>query len=791
MAVQNRPVHLRRRGCANWDDELGCSCIRPPATATEHASPPVPAAAVATEHVSPPSVPAAAPMPTVGTASNVLRHKIRRNCPNWDAELGCLCEAAPSSEPGGSAADGSRAVFIATTTVTHEPQSSTVPTPPPQQGVQPTQQRLPTPPSTQIVRTAFKSPPPPPPAVFPRKPGGSADCHGVVETDGASTINAVLGKESAESTVGAAQYEVGMPLVQATVAERCERSNVALPPPTPNAATSNDGQSDCRNNSSSAPSVLPSEAKQENASLTGGPQIEGLEVEQKKASRDGLSASNSATKVGINDDCRIHHSTAVEACKDAAACSSGSDVAAQKGEMSKSFTAAAAAAAAAWARGAVAAAGARTASSRAAVAAPEACSTSETLTEPRSLVASTVPTASIPTAEATVGPVVPAVVGVQQMPSDVAQADTSVSSAASVVSTVPATSVPFAESVGQCAPVAPVTLADASAPVLQESSAAMEAEVEEPPNKKQRSRSRRRRSERPAVKEASRAQTGLRIVSDLASPDVGWKYPVSDEARRCFVGHLPRALDEVAAKRLMDAALGSPLWCRLEGNSGPVARQTLWTVREPCSCIYRYGGLQVQPGEFPPWVDEAMQICMPLCGLTDKDFWPDSCNLNLYEDGRDSLAWHADDEPLFTVPGKQSDCLIISLSLGANRNFCLKSRSSPRDEFTVRLGAGDLCTMEGLTQKHYVHCVPRDYGRNTGPRVNMTWRWIRQHSPPCIMAEQGDEETATTGGDGRFPRQGRKSERSYGQKGGERRPKRSAHDRSYPEDPSHRHKRWR
>ena len=57
-----------------------------------------------------------------------------------------------------------------------------------------------------------------------------------------------------------------------------------------------------------------------------------------------------------------------------------------------------------------------------------------------------------------------------------------------------------------------------------------------------------------------------------------------------------------------------------------------------------------------------MQRRMPACGLPDAAQWPNSCNLNCYADGTDSIDWHADDEDLFR--GLVSDCRIISLSLG-------------------------------------------------------------------------------------------------------------------------------
>lgn len=124
---------------------------------------------------------------------------------------------------------------------------------------------------------------------------------------------------------------------------------------------------------------------------------------------------------------------------------------------------------------------------------------------------------------------------------------------------------------------------------------------------------------------------------------------------------------------------------------------------------------------------------MPLCGLKEPTEWPNSCNLNLYENGCHAVGWHADDEHLFQ--GKFQDCLIISLSLGSTRRFDLKMQHPPRQMYNLKLASGDLCTMEGMTQRHYKHRVPKEPSDLCpGPRVNLTWRWIKAHERGCPLS---------------------------------------------------------
>mmetsp|Transcript_19731 Transcript_19731/g.63705 ORF Transcript_19731/g.63705 Transcript_19731/m.63705 type:complete len:128 (+) Transcript_19731:143-526(+) len=120
-----------------------------------------------------------------------------------------------------------------------------------------------------------------------------------------------------------------------------------------------------------------------------------------------------------------------------------------------------------------------------------------------------------------------------------------------------------------------------------------------------------------------------------------------------------------------------------------------------------------------------------MCGLTDQKDWPDACNMNLYEDGGMSVGWHSDDERLFQ--GKFTDVMIISLSFGISRRFELRlnwPESGEKAVCKVMLGNGDMLSMEGMCQKHMMHRVPKEDNK-TGPRINLTWRWVLKHNAGC------------------------------------------------------------
>lgn len=239
------------------------------------------------------------------------------------------------------------------------------------------------------------------------------------------------------------------------------------------------------------------------------------------------------------------------------------------------------------------------------------------------------------------------------------------------------------------------------------------------------------------LREKSRESTGLKLLGDIYSEanresKLRWEYQLRDELRRCFVGLLRPEWPSGALERFESMVRDGTGWDQPVNPATGEAlfRKTDWMVAERCRCSYRYGGVQVDPTEFPPWMVELMEACMPFFGLKRRGSWPNCCNLNLYEDGGMSVGWHADDEELFQ--GRTDDCPILSMSLGQTRTFELRPnelREGERANYRVELRSGDLLTMEGLVQKHYQHRVPRE--RCTKPRINLTWRWIRKHQVKC------------------------------------------------------------
>ena len=217
-----------------------------------------------------------------------------------------------------------------------------------------------------------------------------------------------------------------------------------------------------------------------------------------------------------------------------------------------------------------------------------------------------------------------------------------------------------------------------------------------------------------------------------------WTVVFEDTKWGCRVRHLPCPWPTEVKDQLYEMVHNGTPWQQLAG----MPRKTAWLVAGGCTCKYAYGKFQVGPQAFPAWMDEILSKIMPLLGIENKSGWPDSCNLNLYKDGNDGVGWHADDEALFQ--GTQQKINIISLSLGAARTFQLKGTWQGASVEQILLHHGDLCTMEGFTQKYYVHKVPREFAQ--GARINLTWRWVVKHLDSCAIQQSGAPSGETLDG---------------------------------------------
>jgi alkylated DNA repair dioxygenase AlkB len=171
-----------------------------------------------------------------------------------------------------------------------------------------------------------------------------------------------------------------------------------------------------------------------------------------------------------------------------------------------------------------------------------------------------------------------------------------------------------------------------------------------------------------------------------------------------------RVLEQARADRLFAQLMQVTCWRQEEatvmGRRLPIPRLTAWHGERG----YVYSGIRMKPAPWNEPLLELKQVAERLAGQTFN-----SVLLNLYRHGRDSVSWHADNEP-----GLGREPVIASLSLGASRRFQLKHRQT-KELIGLDLPHRSCLVMAGATQHRWLHQIPKTT-RAVGPRVNLTFR---------------------------------------------------------------------
>ena len=136
-------------------------------------------------------------------------------------------------------------------------------------------------------------------------------------------------------------------------------------------------------------------------------------------------------------------------------------------------------------------------------------------------------------------------------------------------------------------------------------------------------------------------------------------------------------------------------------------------------------GWPVEGGaDVPPALPEMCASLSERYGVTFDRVW-----VNLYRDGRDSVAWHPDRNGRV-----HRNPLVATVSLGARRKFQLRPRGGGRIALTLEPGCGDLVVMGGACQHDWEHAVPKER-RVTGARMSVTLRHTAHLDAPGTGTE--------------------------------------------------------
>ena len=108
-----------------------------------------------------------------------------------------------------------------------------------------------------------------------------------------------------------------------------------------------------------------------------------------------------------------------------------------------------------------------------------------------------------------------------------------------------------------------------------------------------------------------------------------------------------------------------------------------------------------------------------------------SVGLNLYRDGRDSVAPHNDH-----LNEIREGFPIALVSVGATRRMIIRAKALPRRVIHLELEPGSLFVMDYATQIHYTHAVPKT-DDPVGERISMAFRVKRVEPVRSKPSETG------------------------------------------------------
>ena len=151
---------------------------------------------------------------------------------------------------------------------------------------------------------------------------------------------------------------------------------------------------------------------------------------------------------------------------------------------------------------------------------------------------------------------------------------------------------------------------------------------------------------------------------------------------------------------------------------GELVARLQWNQRE----VVMYDRLLPEPRLTSWWstmspFDEPLPVLRDArAALTTRFQRPfDSIGFNLYRNGSDSVAWHADRERFV-----HEDPVVAIVSVGAPRPFQMRPRGGGHSQSWM-LGHGDLFVMGGSCQHDWHHGVPK-VAHAAGPRLSIMFR---------------------------------------------------------------------
>lgn len=148
---------------------------------------------------------------------------------------------------------------------------------------------------------------------------------------------------------------------------------------------------------------------------------------------------------------------------------------------------------------------------------------------------------------------------------------------------------------------------------------------------------------------------------------------------------------------------------KMYGKEHNLPRLTSWYTDD--GQPYTFSGIKMLSNK----IDLEELVLLKLAACLESGVIFNSVLLNYYRDGKDSVAWHQDNEPeLGPNP------VIASITFGETRTFKFRHLID-KQVVDLPLTNGSLVIMKGDTQNKWQHSIPKT-SKNIGPRINLTFR---------------------------------------------------------------------
>ena len=172
---------------------------------------------------------------------------------------------------------------------------------------------------------------------------------------------------------------------------------------------------------------------------------------------------------------------------------------------------------------------------------------------------------------------------------------------------------------------------------------------------------------------------------------------------------LPPAIEEYRLL-LMDEIVWENDHIRMFGKDIITKRKVAWYGDKPF--LYKYSNSTKKALPITGTLNRIRKTIEEISGETYN-----SCLLNLYHNGDESMGWHSDNEKELKKNGA-----IASVSFGAVRKFSFKHKTT-KEKKEIDLENGSLLVMKGPIQEHWLHQLPPSK-KIKESRINLTFRTI-------------------------------------------------------------------